>query len=120
MGVLVRGAIRACLLCLTTAAAAQRLSPTIDITTIRLEIIWVENATELARVRSRYERPVASVREGALPDARRRVHGFSILRKRADGYTCELYAVKPETVNDSATATLGHELLHCLLGAYHE
>jgi len=33
---------------------------------------------------------------------------------------CEVHIVKPEHVDDEATLTLGHELLHCLYGSYHE
>jgi len=113
-----RAWVAICLICLLQSALAQRIAPTIDITSLRLEIIWVEHA-ELVRIRNRYERSANSVREGALGVSRNRVHGFSILRRRDDGYTCELYVVKPKSVNDSATWTLGHELLHCLLGSYH-
>ena len=113
-----RAWIATCLICLLQSAFAQRIAPTIDIKSIRLEITWVNHA-ELVRIRNRYERSATSVREGALGESRKRVHGFSILRRRDDGYTCELYVVRPEGVNDPATSTLGHELLHCLLGNYH-
>lgn len=34
---------------------------------------------------------------------------------------CEVYAVEPRTMNDSNEfKILGHELLHCRYGAYHE
>jgi len=32
---------------------------------------------------------------------------------------CEIHSVKPRKVDDTATLTLGHELLHCLYGSYH-
>ena len=113
-----RAWIATCLICLPQATLAQRIAATIDITSVRLQVMWVDHA-ELVRIRNRYERSATSVREGALGESRNRVHGFSILRRRDDGYTCELYVVRPERVNDPATATLGHELLHCLLGSYH-
>ena len=34
-------------------------------------------------------------------------------------YECEVHTVQPRVVNDNATMTLGHELLHCLYGSYH-
>lgn len=33
---------------------------------------------------------------------------------------CEVFVVRPETVDDERTRTLGHEVLHCVLGPYHE
>lgn len=33
---------------------------------------------------------------------------------------CEIHTVKPKNVDDDATLTLGHELLHCLYGSYHQ
>ena len=33
---------------------------------------------------------------------------------------CEIHTVRPKSVNDDATLTLGHELLHCLYGSYHK
>jgi hypothetical protein len=32
---------------------------------------------------------------------------------------CKIYTVEPKFVDDEATLTLGHELLHCLYGSYH-
>ncbi len=49
--------------------------------------------------------------------------GFSILKKDATGaMTCEIYLsndLRPHYVDDEGTLTLGHELLHCMLGDYH-
>ena len=51
-------------------------------------------------------------------------HGFSILKtnRETGARTCEIYlpnANRPAKVDDEATLTLGHELLHCMLGDYH-
>lgn len=46
--------------------------------------------------------------------------GFSVLVKRGDEYICRIVTLKPRDVDDRRTATLGHELLHCLFGEYHE
>ena len=51
-------------------------------------------------------------------------HGFSILKKNRDtgALTCVIYLTndqRPREVDDEATLSLGHELLHCMLGDYH-
>lgn len=33
---------------------------------------------------------------------------------------CQIHTVQPKKVDDDATLTLGHELLHCLYGSYHK
>jgi hypothetical protein len=33
--------------------------------------------------------------------------------------TCEIHTVRPQQIDDSATLTLGHEMLHCVIGSYH-
>ena len=50
---------------------------------------------------------------------RRETAGVSVLKRSGDQYVCEIYVARPKSVDDAATATLGHELLHCLMGAYH-
>ena len=34
--------------------------------------------------------------------------------------TCTIYAKIPEFVNDEDTTFLGHEMLHCFIGAFHK
>ena len=51
-------------------------------------------------------------------------HGFSILKtnRETGARTCEIYLPndqRPLKVDDVGTMTLGHELLHCMLGDYH-
>jgi hypothetical protein len=51
-------------------------------------------------------------------------HGFSILKKNTEtgALTCEIYLPhdqRPREVDDEATLSLGHELLHCMRGDYH-
>lgn len=36
-----------------------------------------------------------------------------------DQYECEIHTVRPTRVDDIATLTLGHEVLHCIYGSYH-
>lgn len=33
---------------------------------------------------------------------------------------CDIYAVRPTTVDDDTTMSIGHEVMHGLLGAYHD
>jgi hypothetical protein len=42
-----------------------------------------------------------------------------VLGKRDDQWVCLIFAAQPVTVNDARALELGHELAHCLLGAYH-
>lgn len=37
-----------------------------------------------------------------------------------DDNKCEIIIYKPKRVDDEATLTLGHELMHCLYGNYHK
>lgn len=37
-----------------------------------------------------------------------------------DQLECEIHSVRPTRVDDNATVTLGHELLHCVYGNYHD
>lgn len=36
-----------------------------------------------------------------------------------DTKVCEVFAPRPDSVDDAKTAVLGHEVLHCILGKYH-
>jgi hypothetical protein len=50
--------------------------------------------------------------------------GFSILKtnRETSARTCEIYlpqTQRPRVRDDRGTLTLGHELLHCMLGEYH-
>lgn len=35
-------------------------------------------------------------------------------------YTCDVYVQRPRNIDDTHTLTLGHEMLHCLIGSYHD
>ena len=37
-----------------------------------------------------------------------------------DDNKCEIIIYEPRKVDDEATLTLGHELMHCLYGDYHD
>lgn len=77
---------------------------------IRLNINWVSLAELKAKAREAGQRAVS------------RPSGYSILRLnvRTGEYRCDIYLIaEPKRLGDRATATLGHELAHCL-GYSHE
>lgn len=101
---------------LLSAAHANdgRLTPTLDLKAVRVEVTWVADRPEMNRLRRQYGQP-------PLDDAviRSRLTGFSVLGKREGEYVCLIFAPRPEREDDRATVALGHELAHCLLGDYH-
>lgn len=46
-------------------------------------------------------------------------HGWAGWSTQAP-YVCMIHSVKPKRIDDNATLTLGHEMLHCVYGTYHE
>jgi hypothetical protein len=98
--------------------AAETIKPSLDVRDMRVLVSYV-SVNELLILQRKH---------GANVDLRdlRQDHrdGFSILRtNRETGFrTCEIYlpaAQRPRVRDDQGTLTLGHELLHCMLGAYH-
>jgi hypothetical protein len=98
--------------------ATEGITPTLDVQDLRVIVSYVSTA-ELAVLQGKYGAHVD------LRDLRQNHrHGFSILRRNREtgGRTCEIYLPeehRPGRVDDRGTLTLGHELLHCMLGAYH-
>lgn len=37
-----------------------------------------------------------------------------------DKYECVIYSRRPKSIDDKYVTTLGHEMLHCIYGAYHK
>ena len=35
-------------------------------------------------------------------------------------WTCEIHILEPRFIDDDRTLTLGHEMVHCIYGSYHE
>ena len=99
-------------------SASEVIRPTLDVQDMRLVVNYVSTG-ELIKLQRRYGKHVDLhyVRQ----DHR---HGFSILKtnRETGARTCEVYLPKeqrPDEVDDAGTLTLGHELLHCMLGDYH-
>lgn len=104
------------LVLVATLAQAEPVKPTWDYTKFTLEIVFLSDRevadkcaslgawggnVKLARSMSR-DRPIGCA--ATYHDTKR----------------CVVYVTKPETLNDARTLTLGHEVLHCALGEYHE
>ncbi len=88
-------------------ATSEQITPRMDLVAVRVEVTWYATANE---VRAALE--AAKVK--GTP--RGGVNGFSFTT--ADG-VCHIHAVRPKEVDRAGTTTVGHEVLHCLLGQYH-
>ena len=108
-----------CALCVAPALGGEPIKPTTDLRDFRVVIIYVSTG-ELANLQSRYGGGQIDLRDVRQNHR----HGFTIVSKNREtgGLTCEIYlpnSKRPQDVDDKATLTLGHELLHCMLGNYH-
>ncbi|HVJ31022.1 MAG TPA: hypothetical protein VNA66_11990, partial [Gammaproteobacteria bacterium] len=98
--------------------ANEVIKPTLDVQDMRLLVNYVSTG-ELVKLQRKYGANVS------LRDVRQdHRHGFSILKtnRETGARTCEVYLPneqRPDQVDDAGTLTLGHELLHCMLGDYH-
>ena len=111
--VLVAGSLLAQPLC-----ANEAIKATLDIQDMRLVVRYVTTG-QLVELQRKYGAHID--RRDIRQDHRR---GFSILKtnRETGARTCEVYLPnehRPDEVDDAGTLTLGHELLHCMLGDYH-
>jgi hypothetical protein len=100
------------------AFASDVIKPTLDVEDMRVVVRYVSTG-ELVQLQSKFGGHID--RREIRQDYR---HGFSILKTNRDtgARTCEIYLPndqRPAKVDDGGTLTLGHELLHCMLGDYH-
>jgi hypothetical protein len=100
------------------ALGGELLKPTIDLKDMRVIVTYV-STDELAWLQGKYGARID--RREIRQDYR---HGFSILKtnRETGARTCEIYLPndkRPREVDDEATLSLGHELLHCMRGDYH-
>ena len=96
----------------------ELLKPTIDVNDMRVVVSYVSTG-ELVNLQAKYGANIdrREIRQGYR-------HAFSILKtnRETGARTCEIYlpnAKRPREVDDEGALTLGHELLHCMLGDYH-
>jgi hypothetical protein len=100
------------------AQGGEVLRPTLDISDMQVIVTFVSTG-ELVNLQRKYGAHI-DLRE-IRQDYR---HGFSILKtnRETGARTCEIYLPvdqRPREVDDEATLSLGHELLHCMRGDYH-
>jgi len=92
------------------AGAADIWKPVADVREVTVRVHWVSVG----------ELRAAARRIGKRTDAK--PLGFSVLRRNTSTgrFECDVYLVdRPTRLRDSATASLGHEVAHCL-GFSHE
>lgn len=98
---------------LSAPALAEDVRPTVDLSAVRVEVTWIQSEREMGDLRRQYGKvPRDSVIKTELK-------AFSVLGKREGEYVCLLFAYRPRVVDDEFTTSLGHEVAHCFLGAYH-
>ena len=98
--------------------AGEIIRPTLDANDMRVVIRYVSTG-ELVHLQEKYG---ANIDPRDIRQSHRR--GFSILKtnRESGARTCEIYLPnqhRPRERDDDGTLTLGHELLHCMLGDYH-
>ena len=98
--------------------ADEAIRPTLDVHDMRIVVSYVSTG-QLVHLQSKYG---VDVNPRELRQDHR--HGFSILKtnRETGARTCEIYLPdqhRAKKVDDVGTLTLGHELLHCMLGNYH-
>lgn len=111
-------AAMACALCASPELRGELVKPTLGFADMRVVVAYV-STDELVNLQRRHGTRVD--RREVRQDHR---HGFSILKTNLEtgALTCEIYLPnekRPREVDDEATLSLGHELLHCMLGEYH-
>jgi hypothetical protein len=100
------------------ALGGELIKPTIDVKDMRVVVTYLSTG-ELVNLQADFG--VRVDRREIRQDYR---HGFSILKtnRETGARTCEIYLpneMRPKEVDDEATLSLGHELLHCMQGNYH-
>lgn len=98
--------------------AGEVIKPTLDVQDMRVVVTYVSTG-ELVQLQWKYG---VDINPRELRQDHR--HGFSILKtnRETGARTCEIYLPNQQrarAVDDEGTLTLGHELLHCMLGNYH-
>jgi hypothetical protein len=94
------------------AAHADEVKPTTDANGIKLTVVWgTRSGTAEACAK-------LGAWGGAVPRNKALTIGCNAMNRTTN--TCTVYAVRPHDVDDAATILLGHEVAHCLMGAYHE
>ena len=105
--VIVLAVLRGCL----QTAESEEIVPEWDVTTVTFTVHWYES-----RMALQYALKV----KGNCRNCGN-TRGISLCKPQDDGTVhCTIMAVRPVKVDDKHTKILGHEVLHGLLGRYHE
>lgn len=94
-----------------TIIGAELVKPTHNIDEVVVYVTWYDSQTELNRI---YQRLCNDVISNCVNS----VLGFSHVDPEVK--VCEIHALKPVTVDEERMLVLGHELSHCLFGAFHQ
>jgi hypothetical protein len=111
-------ALISCTVLAAPARANEVIKPTLEVRDMRVMVSYVSTG-ELVQLQRKYGAHID------LRDIRQdHRHGVSILKTNLEtgARTCQIYLPneqRPAKVDDDGTLTLGHELLHCMLGNYH-
>lgn len=105
---------------LAHASGGEVIRPKLEFTDMRVEVHWMASSADIRLQAQKYRVDLPSATFGSSRVYAGRYEGFSILGKRNGERVCLLFVRKPEHVNDDKTTAFGHELLHCLFGAYHQ
>jgi hypothetical protein len=97
-------------------AHGEHVKQTIELGEMKLEVTWVRSNAEIEHARKRYGAETVDKGHRRVPQ---KPEGFAVLVSAEGELVCRLWILKPVNVDDERTTALGHELLHCLLGAYH-
>lgn len=101
------------------ASGGDVIRATFDFTDMRIEVHWMASSADIRLQAQKYRVDLPSTTFGSSRLYAGRHEGFSILGMRNGERVCLIFVRKPAHVDDDRTTAVGHELLHCLLGAYH-
>lgn len=100
-------------LVLAIPAYAEDIKPQFQVKSTTVVVQYAEDYAELRDLALAHD---VTIQPGY------RLDGFSVTvyDPSTNKSKCIIVALEPLTVDDERTRTLGHELLHCLTGAYHD
>lgn len=100
----------------TGAARAETIEPQRDLRAVSLEVVWFDDRRAVIRECA----AMNTWNELALRSIMARHPAPGCTRFYPDSNRCVVYTMRPRSLDDAATTNLGHEVLHCLAGRYHE
>jgi hypothetical protein len=92
-------------------AHAEIVKPTWDKPMVQIRMHWGSKGTVIQKCSE-----IGAWGPGVTPHVN---HPIGCNEFHTDTNTCDIFAERPQEVDDERTRILGHELEHCLLGEYH-